>query len=173
MARLRKEEEIRNYERMINPPPAAEIISQRFAGGARTNPMSIGAQGDVDEADEITYADINRQMALIINILVSIVACSVALWMAASHWSTPKRVGLSMGGSGMIGVAEVVVYTGYLRKLQVAKDKGKKEIEVKEIIQTWVIGGDGPGARTKDDEPVLLKDKDNGDIRQRKGLSRN
>lgn len=142
MARLRREEEARVYERMINPPPPNETFGQRFSQPTNAKLFPSTPRSDTDEDDEITYADINRQMALIINILVSIIACSVAIWMASSHWSTPKRLGLSMGGSGMIGVGEVVVYAGYLRRLREAKLKGKKHIEVKEIIKSWVIGGD-------------------------------
>ncbi|KAK4690325.1 TMEM199 family protein, partial [Lecanoromycetidae sp. Uapishka_2] len=139
MARLRREEEAQAYERMLNPSQPPQTFSQRFPA-TEPNLFPV-AQADVGEDDEISYADINRQMALIINILISIVACSVAIWMAARHWSTPSRLGLSMGGSGMIGAAEVVVYAGYLRRLKEAREKGKKEVEVKEIIGTWVAGG--------------------------------
>lgn len=41
----------------------------------------------------------------------------------------------------MIGVAEVVVYAGYLKRVKEAKEKGKKEVETKEIVKTWIIGG--------------------------------
>ena len=141
MAHLRREEEAREYERMINPPPPLETFQQRFpnSNGAK---LFSASTADIGEDDETTYADINRQMALIINVLVSIVACSVAIWLAARHWSTPSRLGLSMGGSGMVGVAEVVVYAGYIRRLKEARKKGKNKIEIKEIIKTWVIGGE-------------------------------
>ncbi|KAH0542107.1 hypothetical protein FGG08_003487 [Glutinoglossum americanum] len=95
-----------------------------------------------DTEDEITYADVNRQLTLVLNILLSIVACSVAIWLASSSWSTPKRLGLSMGGSGIVGVAEVVVYAGYLRRLKDAKEKVKREVERKEVVKTWVVGGE-------------------------------
>ena len=44
-----------------------------------------------------------------------------------------------MAGSGLVGVAEVAVYTGYLRRVKEAKTKEKKKPEVKEIVGTWVI----------------------------------
>lgn len=145
MARLRREEEDRAYERMINPPVMAETFAQRFPASQTAKLFPARTQSGTDESDdEITYSDINRQMALIINIIVSILACSVAIWMASSHWSTPKRLGLSMGGSGLIGVGEVVVYAGYLRRLKQAQERGKKHVEVKEILKTWVIGGESP-----------------------------
>lgn len=139
MARLRRDEEDRAYERMIHPPLPKETFSQRFPNSSHAA-LFPPTQADVGEDDEVSYADVNRQMTLIINILVSIVACSVAIWLAARHWTTPTRLGLSMGGSGMIGIAEVVVYAGYLRRVKEAREKGKKNVEVKEIIKTWYFG---------------------------------
>ena len=129
------------YERMTNPPLSTATFSERFPRSANIKLFPTLPRSDFDEDDEITYADINRQMTLIINILVSILACGVAIWMASSYWSTPKRLGLSMGGSGLVGIGEVVVYAGYLRRLREARKNGKKQIEVKEVIKTWVIGG--------------------------------
>ena len=167
MARLRREEEARAYERLINPPLPVESFSQRFpATHAELFPAST--QAEIDQDDEITYADVNRQMALILNILVSIVACSVAIWLAASHWSTPKRLGLSMGGSGMIGVAEVVVYTGYLRRLKEARDKGKREVEIKEVFKTWVIGGHEEKSISDAPKAILPKDEQSDNVRKRR-----
>ena len=169
MARLRREEEDRAYERMINPPLPTETFSQRFPNSPHAA-LFPAAQADIGEDDEVSYADINRQMALIINILISIVACSVAIWLAARHWSTPTRLGLSMGGSGMIGIAEVVVYTGYLRRIKEAREKGKRDVEIKEIIKTFVIGG----GDEKGDESILVDAKTSKDdeVRRRKATSR-
>ncbi|KAG8529365.1 uncharacterized protein KY384_006001 [Bacidia gigantensis] len=140
MACLRQEEESRAYERMINPVRPAETFSQRFPNSHHAHLFPTSRE-DIGDSDKVSYDDINRQMALIINIIISIVACSVAIWLAARHWSTPSRLGLSMGGSGIIGIAEVIVYAGYLRRIQDAKAQAKKEVEVKEIIETWVVGG--------------------------------
>lgn len=165
MARLRREEEDRAYERMTNPPLPAETFSQRFP---RKPDLFPTAQEDIGEEDEISYADINRQMALIINILISIIACSVAIWLAARHWSTPSRLGLSMGGSGAVAVAEAVVYAGYIRRLKEARDKGKKEVEIKEVIKTWVIGGEEEGKNDNDPVPIKTKESQDDDFRRRK-----
>ena len=163
MSRLREEEEARAYERMMNPLPPPETFSQHFPGSsvAQVFPAATAIK---EEEDEITYAEINRQIALIINVLVSIVACSVAIWMAARHWSTPSRLGLSMGGSGVVGLAEVVVYAGYLRRVKEAKAREKKKPEIKEVIGTWVISSGqekSAGAETKlvttDSEPSPLR----------------
>ena len=171
MARLRREEEDRDYERMITPRLPMETFSQRFPNSNHAA-LFPTAQADIGEDDEISYADINRQMTLIINIMISIVACSVAIWLAARHWTTPTRLGLSMGGSGMIGIAEVVVYAGYLRRIKEAREKGKKNVEVKEIIETFVIGGEDEKA--DQDETIFIDakiPKDDG-IRRRNATSR-
>lgn len=165
MARLRREEEDRAYERMINPPLPIQTFNQRFPYSQSAN-IFPSSQADVGEGDEITYADVNRQMTLILNIMISIIACSVAIWLAARHWSTPSRLGLSMGGSGLIGIGEVVVYAGYLKRVKEAKEKGKKEIEIKEIIKTWVIG------REDDEIPIVSKTTADDGVRKRKATSK-
>ncbi|KAK1072533.1 hypothetical protein LTR74_002569 [Friedmanniomyces endolithicus] len=141
MQRLRAQEEQRQYERMVNPAPPAETFNQRFpnAGGHTFNPATSHGQTGVDEVDEVTYADVHRQMILIINILVSIITCSVFIWIAARRWSVPQRLGLSMSGSGLVAAAEVAIYFGYIKRLNDAKQKEVKAVERKEILETWVI----------------------------------
>ncbi|KAL8774967.1 MAG: hypothetical protein Q9209_000446 [Squamulea sp. 1 TL-2023] len=141
MARLRREEEARAYERMINPPLPVETFEQRFPHASNPK-IFAGDQDQTDRDDDITYADVNRQLAMILNILLSIVACSIALWLVANQWNTTRRLALSMGGSIVVAVAEAAVYAGYLRRVKEAKEKGNKQVEIKEIIRTWVIGGD-------------------------------
>ena len=167
MIRLRHEEEARAYERMINPPLPTETFEQRFPNSANSKLFSEN-QAQIDDDDEITYADINRQMAVIANILVSIVACSVALWIVASRWRTPQRLALSMGGSSLVAVAEVVVYVGYLRRLKEAREKGKKHVEIKEVIKTWVIGGEETGHNEKDSALLATAKSTERGVRQRR-----
>ncbi|KAF2711428.1 hypothetical protein K504DRAFT_465187, partial [Pleomassaria siparia CBS 279.74] len=147
MARLRREEEARAYERMINPPPPTETFSQRFPTSSTSyaSPLAYknSTAADFDDDDELSYEEVHRQLILIINVLISIIACSVFIWVAARHWSPAKRLGLSMGGSGAIAIAEVVVYSGYVRRIKEAKATEKKKPEVKEIIESWVIDGVG------------------------------
>ena len=142
MARLRRQEETRAYERMINPPLPAETFAQRFPG-SNTAKLFPASSADMGEDEEVSLADVNRQVTLILNVMLSIVACGVAIWLVAKHWSTPSRLGLSMTGSLLVGVAEAVVYSGYIRRVKESRAQGKKEIEIKEIIKTWIIGQDG------------------------------
>jgi hypothetical protein len=137
MARLRAAEEARIYNLMTNPvlPPTSTPLSQF------STPADIAA-GVADDVDEVTYAELHRQMILIINVLVSIIATSVFIWVAARHWSAPKRLGLSMGGSGLVAVAEVAIYAGYVGRVTDAKRLEKGRREVTEVVETWVIDGE-------------------------------
>ena len=151
MARLRRDEEQRAYERMINPPPPMETFSQRFPASSAAHAFSfdhqpLNASGTGD--DDVTYADIDRQMAVIFNVILSIVCCAGGIWMAARWWSTPARLALSMSGSLLVGIAEVVVYWGYIRRVRDAKSQAKDLREVKEVVKTWLVGG----GKDKDDD---------------------
>ncbi|KAF2878138.1 endoplasmic reticulum-based factor for assembly of V-ATPase-domain-containing protein [Massariosphaeria phaeospora] len=171
MARLRAEEEAREYDRMTNPRPAAETFSQRFPSSSFDQPISIGADYTVEE-DDVTYAEVHRQIILIINVLVSIIACSVFFWVAARHWSVPKRLGLSMGGSGIVAIAEVVVYSGYVRRIREAKAMERKRPEVKEVIESWIINGGYKQEKKQESLSSISKDKTDDGIRYRKGKHR-
>lgn len=168
MARLRKEEEARSYERMLNPPPARETFTSRFPGARNHIPshFSIGAD---DEVDELSYEEVHRQIILIINVLISVVCVAVFVWIAARHWSVGKRLGLSMSSALAVAVAEVVVYSGYVRKVQEAKQAEKKKPEIKEIVASWVldrgVGGEKNGLATS-------KEKTDDALRYRKGKHR-
>lgn len=177
MARLRREEEARAYERMLNPPPPTDTFGQRFSNANLfAIPPPIGADHFTgkDEDDEVTYADINRQLALIINVLVTIIACSIAIWMAARYWSTPARLALSMTGSGVVAVAEVAIYLGYLRRIKEAKVEEKKKPEVKQIAETWTT--EGGGEKKEKNSTAIQKTGVAGEeadtIRHRKGKQR-
>lgn len=171
MTRLRQEEEQRAYERMLDPHQVSATSQRRFATSPHAHIDSAVRQTPIEE-DEITYADINRQVALIINVLVSIIACSAAIWIAARHWSTPSRLAFSMSGSILVAVAEVSVYAGYLGRLQDARQKARKQIEIKEIVRTWVIGGNEESAElTQTSSPAKEAGKDKKP-RQRKRFTR-
>ena len=167
MARLRAEEEARSYERMLHPPPTRETFGQRFPNSRNRMPeqFSIG----VDEVDDVSYEEVHRQIILIINVLISIVCVAVFVWIAARHWSVGKRLGLSMISSLVVAIAEVVVYSGYVRKVQEAKLAERKKPEIKEIVASWVLDHNKNG-----EEAALSTSKEKVDdgVRYRKGKHR-
>lgn len=171
MARLRQEAEAREYSRMTSPIPPAETYSKNLPS---TSPAfafaSTEAYIETSQDDEVTYADVNRQLTLIFNVLVSIVACSAALWMVSKWWSTPARLALSMGGSLVVAVAEVGVYFGYIRKVKEAVQEEKKVKEVKEVVRSWAVGPGGDEDEEIHEREVLtlVEEKDKDDVVRRR-----
>ncbi|CAK7264929.1 hypothetical protein SEPCBS57363_001331 [Sporothrix epigloea] len=163
MARLRREEEALAYERMINPPDAYDLSS--FAQINR--PVHSTDWGD----DGVTLSDINRQVMLIFNFVVTMGGVAYALWMLARWWPTPSRLFLAMAGCIATGIIEYGLYAGYVWHLaEASKRDAKPPKEIREVVNTWTIGPDGvkEGAETTrhDDHGRLkntLKEKDNTD----------
>lgn len=172
MARLRRDQEARDYQQMINPTTPAETQSRNLPRSSAANAFTATA-AFIEESpeDEATYADINRQVTLIINVLVSIVACSAALWMVSRWWSTPARLALSFGGSILVAVAEVAIYWGYIYKVKESIKTERKIREVKTVTKTWVVGeGEDEVIETDEDlkTPELIKPKEGGELAWRR-----
>ncbi|KAM0249530.1 hypothetical protein ACHAQJ_008997 [Trichoderma viride] len=167
MARLRREEDARSYERMINPPLPYENFHSRFPNAAQAfaeanRPSKAEDLGD----DQVTYNDVQRQVMLIINFLVSIAGVAVTLWIAGRWWSLSSRIFLALGGSIVVAIAEVAVYSSYMWRMGEAKSKQVAVKEIKEVVQTWVVGQEGDG----DHESVLLQSKDEEDEQVRRRI---
>ncbi|KAG4277565.1 hypothetical protein FPRO04_07342 [Fusarium proliferatum] len=155
MARLRREEEARSYERMINPPPQHETFKDHFPSSAASfaaanRPTSASDLGD----DDMAMEEVHKQVTLIINFLVSIAGVAGTLWVTARWWSLPARMFLTMGGSILVAIAEVVVYNAYIWKMDQGRKKHGKVKEVREVVESWVLG------RDEDEKSVLIKEKD-------------
>jgi len=159
MARLRREEEERSYSRMVNPPQV-ETFYQRYPhASARAfamvnQPTSKEDFGD----DDVTYNEIHRQLLLLFNFLVSIFGVAGTLWVAARWWSLPARLFLTMGGGLVVAIAEVAVYSIYVWKMGDAKGKQEAVKEVKEVVDTWVLGD----KEEKEGKEVLIESKEEG-----------
>ncbi|KAM0428892.1 hypothetical protein ACHAPT_006692 [Fusarium lateritium] len=170
MARLRRDEEARAYERMVNPVPNLETFHDRFPHAASAfaevnKPTSAADLGDDDDA---AMNEVHRQVTLIINFLISIAGVAGTLWIAARWWSLPSRLFLTLGGSILVAVAEVAVYSGYMWRMEEGKKKDRKVREVKEVVESWVVGKDD-GA--EDEKTVLIKEKEadeNETVRKRR-----
>ncbi|KAB5542456.1 endoplasmic reticulum-based factor for assembly of V-ATPase-domain-containing protein [Coniochaeta sp. 2T2.1] len=155
MARLRREEEQRAYERMTHPPPQSETFSGHFLHSSSSllahsfaevnRPTHKSDTGD----DDVSYNDVHRQLMLLLNFVVSILGVAGTLWVVARWWSTPARLFLTMAGSAVVGIAEVAVYQGYLWHLGEAKKKDGKAREVREVVRTWVVGSEDTEEKEK------------------------
>jgi hypothetical protein len=73
---------------------------------------------------------------------------------------------LALGGSIVVAIAEVAVYSSYMWRMGEAKSKQVAVKEIKEVVQTWVVGQEGDG----DDKSVLLESKDGEDEQVRRRI---
>lgn len=92
----------------------------------------------------MVLADMHRQLTLVINILVSVVACGAAVWLVAggAGWEAGSRVMAGLGAAVVVAVAEVGVYGGFLARITEA---GKKEERVKkkeDYMKSRIRNGD-------------------------------
>jgi len=108
MARLRREQEQREY---------AKLVSKR------------GLDNSVEEEKD----DISP--SLVLNILLSVVMCAVAMFYLTRWWPNDGlRVLVSLSAGIVVGVAEVTVYAGYLRKVKESREKERAKREKKQFI---------------------------------------
>ncbi|KXH52032.1 hypothetical protein CSIM01_07851 [Colletotrichum simmondsii] len=178
MARLRREEEERTYQRMMKQPSRMEAFSQQFPSAAArahafaevNRPMNEADNGD----DEVTLGDVQKQMMVILNFLISIIGVAATIWIAARWWNVTARIFLTLGGAILVLIAEVAVYSGYVWRIGEAKSKTKEPEEIREVMQSWVLGKESKGDPA--DEATTLvgtksQDTDEGIRRRLKGLS--
>lgn len=123
MRHLRAQAEAESYRKMLNPnDPTLHSLPE--------------------DEDEYTMKQLKSDLSLIINVLFSILATGAAVWAVASSWAVPERFALAFVASIVVGVAEVVVLGGYYRKIEEAKISERKKVEKKEVVRTWMVGGE-------------------------------
>lgn len=118
MERLHKEQEMREYRTML-------------AKSQRTED-----ENDEEEKDDVTPS-------LVFNILLSVVMCGAAMFVMTRWWANDAvRVLVSMLFAIVVGIAEVVVYAGYLRNVKRNKAKEQAKRERKVVIGPYEGDGD-------------------------------
>lgn len=127
MARLRREEEEREYKRML-------LDADKV--GLPEHEVNAAASWD----DEFTWREVKDQIAVIFNMLFSTFATAAAVWLVAWSWETTLRLGLAFTSALVVLIAEVVIYAGYLRRIEESKAKEKRKPERKRIVQVLPIG---------------------------------
>ncbi|KAJ9659487.1 hypothetical protein H2198_003062 [Neophaeococcomyces mojaviensis] len=130
MARLREEEERKNYRRMLQQQEEMSLQAQSAEAG------------QPEEKDDISPS-------LVLNILLSVVMCAGVAFYLTRWWGNDGvRVLVSLGTGIVVGVAEVVVYNAYLRKVEesrrIERNKREKKVVVAEytgegsdVIEAW------------------------------------
>lgn len=155
MARLRAEQEQRDYKTML----AREAYEERRA--------LLGQDPD-EEKDDISPS-------LVLNILLSVVMCAGAAFYMTRWWPNDGvRVLVSLTTGIVVGVAEVTVYAGYLRKVEESRAKETKLREKKEVIGEYKGPEDAVDAKGSKEDGNLGGEKTeiwgrgvNGGIRRR------
>ncbi|SPO07614.1 uncharacterized protein DNG_10309 [Cephalotrichum gorgonifer] len=154
MARLRREEEARAYDRMLNPPQPLPFPTSQPSFSSAAHPSSFDPfaavhkpadPADVAADDNVAAIakELNQQLMLVLNILLSVFGTAAAVWFAARWWSVTARLLLSLAAAIVVAIADVVIVSGFASKVARGRDKSKKEVEVREVVNTWVVGGKG------------------------------
>ncbi|GMF03840.1 unnamed protein product [Ambrosiozyma monospora] len=114
-----------------------------------------------DEYDNLTPSQQNKQLkqqlTTIFNIFISVVSVGYAVW----YWSGSSmrlndgvRILLCLFFSLLVLVAEVVMFGGYLKKIDDARIVERKKKEVKHVVETVTFSGDGVKRSLKNKDPV-------------------
>ncbi|KAI5295654.1 hypothetical protein KEM52_000669 [Ascosphaera acerosa] len=156
MARLRAEQEAREYRDMLQRKAS-------LAAGPATAASSTETTSQEEEEED------PLDPSLVVNILVSVIFTGFAIYWAISNFrmparmlsfltpsnpslehealypgarnTLPARVFISLFAAIAVGVAEVVIYASYLRKIKAAKARERKLVERKTIRRTVEIVG--------------------------------
>lgn len=133
---LRNNLKEREYQDMVKNEP---LNSNNFNGNNNSR---------YDDDSQLTPAQMNKQIkeqvTTIFNILVSVVSVVFAIWYwsgSSSRFPVGIRILLCLFFGILVLVAEVVVYNGYLQKLNEAKVKERSKREKKRVVKTIKISG--------------------------------
>jgi TMEM199 family protein len=122
MTRLRAEQEQKEYRSML-------------ASSNQQSVFQMTGVAEDEEKDDITPS-------LVINILLSIIMCGAAMFYMTRWWTNDGvRVLVSLGTAILVGIAEVVVYAGYLRKVKESRLKEQRVRERKIVVGSESVGG--------------------------------
>jgi TMEM199 family protein len=151
MARLRREQEQREYANLVSKREGADVAED-------------------DGKDDISPS-------LVLNIFLSVVLCAAAVFQMTRWWSNDGvRVLVSLGTAIVVGVAEVGVYMAYLRKVGMSKSKERRKVERKTVIGEYtgeLVSADAQGRPVSIDAAAVLEKEEiwgrgiNGGMRRR------
>lgn len=122
MAKLRVQQQEREYQ---------ELLGNK-EDPVRLKPGSIDAKA------------VKEEITTIFNIMISVGAVAYAIWRWTPHWSLQTRTLASIFGAFFILVAEVVVYLGYRRRVDEAREAAKNLKEKRKVIEVWPIESEKP-----------------------------
>ncbi|GMG19758.1 unnamed protein product [Ambrosiozyma monospora] len=153
MEKLRIQQQEREYQKLLK---GTDPISQ-LRNGSGFN--SVNA--NTDEYDTLTASQqskqLKQQLTTIFNIFISVASVGYAVW----YWSGSSmrlndgvRILLCLFFSLLVLVAEVVMFGGYLKKIDDARIVERKKKEVKHVVETVTFSGDGVKRSLKNNASV-------------------
>ncbi|KAG7730076.1 hypothetical protein KL933_001156 [Ogataea haglerorum] len=108
-----------------------ELEYQRLVGSL---PGQHGRPSVLQEAKEVKH-----QLTTIVNVLISVVSVAYAVWYwtgSVNLFNDATRVLLALFAAILVLVAEVVVFGGYLRRVDEAKQRERKKKEVRKVVHS-------------------------------------
>ena len=132
MERLRLEAKEQEYRKLINPTPQFSTLYEEKLDEHDLTPQQAAKE-------------LKNQLTTIVNIIISVVSVAYAIWYwTETSWGLPLsyRVLLSVFFGILVLVAEVVVYMGYLNKIEDARTRERKKKEVKKVVRTFNLKED-------------------------------
>ena len=132
MERLRLEAKEQEYRKLINPTPQFSTLYEEKLDEHDLTPQQVAKE-------------LKNQLTTIVNIVISVVSVAYAMWYwTETSWGLPisYRVLLSIFFGILVLVAEVVVYMGYLNKIEDARVKERKKKEVKKVVRSFNLKKD-------------------------------
>ena len=149
---------------MIRKAPPRETFAERFPMAPMAHSfaeVNKPSKKSDEEADDIEFGDVQKQVTLIINFLVSVFGCGAALWKLAQWWPVSTRLFLSLGGAIVVAITEVAVYSAFTWRMSQSEKKQTNMREVRDVVQTWIVGKDD--VKTDLEEPTpLVADEPHG-----------
>ncbi|KAH8166825.1 hypothetical protein CIB48_g1378 [Xylaria polymorpha] len=128
------------------PPPKPEPVRpiqptrRVFGDSLMRDQTDEPSRKSDEEVDDIEFGDLQKQITLIINFLVSVFGCGAALWKLAQWWPVSTRLFLSLGGAIVVAITEVAVYSAYTWRMSQGEKQQAAMKEVREVVKTWVVG---------------------------------
>ncbi|KAG7881581.1 hypothetical protein KL905_000935 [Ogataea polymorpha] len=108
-----------------------ELEYQKLVGSL---PGQIGRPSALQEAKEVKH-----QVTTIVNVLISVVSVAYAVWYwtgSVNLFNDATRVLLALFAAILVLVAEVVVFGGYLRRVDEAKQRERRKKEVRKVVNS-------------------------------------
>ncbi|GME97211.1 unnamed protein product [[Candida] boidinii] len=144
MEKLRLKQQELEYQDLIRGD-----TGDMSSGAAMGHRQSLKQAGDDDDGPRQTASqqmkELRNQLTTILNMFVSVASVGYAVWywsgtsMGNYHLNDGYRVLLALAFALLVLVAEVVVFSGYLRRVDEAREKERGKREVRTVLASVVL----------------------------------